>query len=55
LQVLKHMMKERPINANRAEFVLQAEAFARLVGLECVKMEGMLLCTTARLHNSSAE
>ncbi len=40
-QVLSHMTKKRAINVNRAEFILQSEAFAHLVRLECVKLDGM--------------
>jgi len=40
LQVLAHMTKKRPVDVNRVEFILQAEAFACLVKMECVHAEG---------------
>lgn len=40
LQVLTHMTRKRPVDINRVDFILQAEAFACLVKLECVQAEG---------------
>lgn len=39
LQVLRHLAMKRP-NGNRAEFILQAEAFAVFVSQESVAIEG---------------
>ena len=40
LQVLSHLTKKRPANCAREEFYLQAEAFAVLVDMAMVQMDG---------------
>jgi hypothetical protein len=39
-QVVKHLTLARPVDANRAEIIAQAEAFACLVSLEFVSVQG---------------
>jgi hypothetical protein len=39
-QVIKHLTLPRPVNANRAEIIAQAETFACLVSLEFVGVLG---------------
>ncbi|KAL6754804.1 WD40-repeat-containing domain protein [Haematococcus lacustris] len=41
-RVLNHMTKKRPVTVDRKELILQAEAFAILVKLECIKLDGAL-------------
>ena len=43
-QVLTHMTRKRPVDVNRVDFILQAEAFACLVKLDCVHAEGEQVC-----------
>ncbi len=43
MQVLKHLTQKRPVNTDRAEFFMHAEAFASLVYLEFVKIPGWWL------------
>jgi hypothetical protein len=40
LQVLSHLTKKRPANCNREEIYLQAEAFAVLVDMALVHIDG---------------
>lgn len=50
LQVLRHLAMKRP-NGNRAEFILQAEAFAVFVSQESVAIEGEgFSCTNSVFH-----
>ena len=45
VQVLKHLTVKRAVNVDRAEFYVQAEAFAAMVSLGIVAMEvGRGLC-----------
>jgi len=41
-KVLGHMTKKRAIDAARHDILLQAEAFANLVALDCVQLEGAM-------------
>eukprot|EP00983_Pelagomonas_calceolata_P057616 1145148-Pelagomonas_calceolata.AAC.5 len=40
MQVLGHLNSKRPVDAIRMEFILQAEAFACLVTMDCVHTDG---------------
>ncbi|KAL4437101.1 hypothetical protein ABPG75_004240 [Micractinium tetrahymenae] len=48
--LLKHLTILRPINANRSEYYVHAEAFAALVSIEIVPIEGAIqtMCTLAK-------
>ena len=51
-QVLKHLTVPRPVNANRAEFFPQAEAFACLVSLGSVGVQGRFNLSIISLNNT---
>ena len=38
-QLLKHLTVQRPVNANRSDYYVHAEAFAALVAIEIVPPE----------------
>ena len=44
LQLLKHLTVQRPVNANRSDYYVHAEAFAALVAIEIVPPEVRLGC-----------
>ncbi|PSC75543.1 guanine nucleotide-binding beta subunit [Micractinium conductrix] len=48
--LLKHLTVVRPLNANRGEYYVHAEAFAALVSIEIVPIEGSIrtMCTLAK-------
>ncbi|EFN58996.1 hypothetical protein CHLNCDRAFT_137639 [Chlorella variabilis] len=48
--LLTHLTKPRPVNANRGEYYVHAEAFAALVSIEIVPIDGAIqtMCTLAR-------
>lgn len=48
--LLKHLTILRPVNANRSEYYVHAEAFAALVSIEIVPIEGAIqtMCTLAK-------
>ncbi|KAI3433851.1 hypothetical protein D9Q98_003654 [Chlorella vulgaris] len=48
--LVKHLTTARPLNANRGEYYVHAEAFAALVSIEIVPMEGAIktMCTLAK-------
>lgn len=46
-QVLSHLTKKRPVGADRTQFFAHAEAFAVLVNIEFVSIDGAYLCAMA--------
>lgn len=53
LKVLKHLTVKRPVEASRMDFFAHAEAFAALVNLDFVSINGMLMvCSLCHLLSS---